>query len=146
MSLPPSSRDYEGQLLCYKPCYGWGWSVLNTSEADANVDYAQVDRAGAFHIRVHRFFSFKGELRGIVGRVEQTGHMFDGLWTTTWTMIVGDFDLTNNLCGRWDIHLGPCAPSGEDWPEMPDTSPVYNGYGVLAVSHSATAQESEGPK
>jgi hypothetical protein len=124
-----------GHLLCYKPRYGWGWCRLDTRHSGAHLDYAEVDRAGPFNIRIHRFFAFQGELRGIVGRVEQGGHLFDGLWVMTWTMLVGEFNLTDNPCDRWDIELGPSEPSGDDWPQMSDASPAYSGYGVLAVSH-----------
>src|SRR5262249_42922729 len=105
------------------------------------MDYAEVDRANAFHIRVHRFFSFDGKLRGIIGRVEQAGHLFDGLWATTWTMLVGDFDLNENLCWRWDSEFGPDEPRGSseyDWPREPVRNPAYFGFGgTLAVSRSA---------
>ena len=140
MSLAVSSRNYEGQLLCYQPGYGWGWYRLDKTGDDAVVDYAQVDRAGAFHIRVHRFFSIQAELRGIVGRVEHPDHMFDQMWTATWIMVVGEWDLTVRLCPRWDIELGPFEPSGDEWPQMREASPVYSGHGVLGVSRQALSR------
>src|SRR5262245_3162050 len=143
MSLPPSTRDYEGQLLCYEPRHGWGWYRLAVSDDNRFLDYAEVDAAGAFHIRVHRVFDIEGEPRGLVGRVEQPGHLFDGLWAATWTMIVGQFDLVERLCLRWDVELGPTEPKRDPWPEAPDTPPAYGGYGVLAVSHAAIKRFSE---
>ena len=140
MSLATSSLSYEGQLLCYRPGYGWGWSRLDKSGDDVSVEYDEVESAGAFHIRVQRFFSFQGELRGIVGRVEEPGHMFNGLWAATWTMLVGDYDFVEKLCHRWDIELGPVEPSGDDWPQIRDASPIYSGYGVLAVSQDAVVR------
>ena len=71
MSLPESVRNFQGQLLCFRPFYGWGWYRHDTDGDKAPLGYAEVDRAGDFHIRVHRFFAFRGELRGLVGRVEQ---------------------------------------------------------------------------
>jgi len=137
VSLPESSRDYEGQLLCFRPFFGWGWSRLDAGGSWASLDYTEVDRAGDFHIRVHRFFTFRQERRGIVGRVEQAGHLFDGLWAAAWTMIVGDYDLTVNLCGRWDIQLGPSEPCGDDWPAEPLAGPAYFGNGgTLGASRS----------
>jgi hypothetical protein len=138
VSLPESIRSYKGELLCFGPCNGWGWFQLDASGEKASIDYGEIDKAGDFHIRVHRFFSFQGELRGIVGRVEQAGHLFDGLWATTWTMLVGEFNLTDKLCWRWDIELGPREPTGDDWPAEPDKPPAWFGLGgVLAVSPSA---------
>src|SRR5438477_2238501 len=144
MSLPQSSRTYEGQLLCCKPNHGWGWYRLGVRDDDRFIDYAEIDAAGAFHIRVNRFFTFEGELRGLVGRVEQAEHMFDGLWAATWTMLVGEFDFVERLCWRWDIELGPAEPRGDEWPAVPNTPPAYAGYGVLAVSHAAIARFWEG--
>jgi hypothetical protein len=144
MSLPQSTRDYQGQLLCYEPRYGWGWYRLGGAESDSFIDYAEVDAAGAFQFRVHRVFEVDGVPRGLVGQVEQPGHLFDGLWAATWTMIVGEFDLVERLCLRWDIELGPTAPKGDPWPETPDKPPAYSGYGVLAVSHAAIKRFSEG--
>jgi hypothetical protein len=138
MSLPESTRDYQGRLVCFRPFHGWGWWRLEADGVKAPLDYTEVDRAGDFHLRVQRFFTFQGELRGIVGRVEQAGHLFDGLWATTWTMVVGDYDLTDNLCGRWDIELGASEPSGDDWPAEPVAAPAYFGCGgTLGASRGA---------
>src|SRR4051812_13216729 len=87
VSLPESSRDNVGRLLCFGPLHGWGWFRLDTGGDKAPTDYGEIDTAGPFHIRVRRFFTFQGELRGIVGRVEQPGHLFDGWWAATWTML-----------------------------------------------------------
>jgi hypothetical protein len=70
--------------------------------------------------------------------VEQAGHLFDGLWAAIWTMLVGEFDLIDNLCWRWDTELGPGEPRGDDWPTEPAALPAYFGCGgVLAVSRGA---------
>jgi hypothetical protein len=141
VSLPPSVRKHEGQLVCFEPWFGWGWYRLGVSEEDRFLDYATVDAAGVFHIRVRRFFDYEGEPRGLVGQVEQAGHLFHGLWAATWTMCVGEFDLAKRLCTRWDIELGPTEPRIEGWPISPDTPPAFAGHGgVLAESHAAILQ------
>jgi hypothetical protein len=62
------------------------------------------------------------------------------LWAATWTMLVGDFDLTDNLCWRWDMDLSPHEPGGDEWPPEPTAPPAYFGTGgVLAVSPEAIA-------
>src|SRR5262249_31908420 len=141
VSLPESIRDYCGQLLCFGPMHGWGCFRLGPNGEKEPLDYVEVDRASAFHIRVHRFFTFRGELRGVVGRVEQTGHVFDGLGARTGTMLVGEFDLTENPCWRWDSEFGPDEPGGpseDEWPTEPVRKPAYFGFGgTLAVSSSA---------
>ena len=139
MTLPSSVRKYEGQLLCFEPWYGWGWDRLGVSEEERFIDYATIEAAGVFHIRVRRVFDADGEPRGVVGQVEQVGHLFDGLWIATWTMLVGEFDLTDNLCWRWDCELGPCEPPFVDgWPTSPEAPPAFAGRGgVLSESQAA---------
>lgn len=139
VSLPPSVREQKGQLVCFEPWYGWGWYRLCVSDEHRSVDFAMIAAAGVFHIRVHRVFDVEGQPRGLIGQVEQIGHLFDGLWVATWTMLVGAFDLTENLCWRWDIELGSSEPQFKDgWPLTPDTPPAFAGHGgVLAVSHAA---------
>ena len=138
MSLPESTRDFAGKLLCFMPWYGWGWFQLAAGGEQVPTDFGEIDKAGAFQIRVNRFFSIQGELRGIIGRVEQSGHLFDGFWVATWTMLVGEWDLAENLCWRWDLQLGVDEPLGDEWPAEPKEPPAYFGYGgVLAVSLAA---------
>jgi hypothetical protein len=137
MSLLVVPENYEGQLLCYQPAYGWGWSRLDKTGSDSCLDYAVIDQAGIFHIKIHRFFSFRGELRGVIGRVEQPLHMFNQMWAVTYTMHVGEYDFAENLCHRWDIELSLATPSEDDWPKMHNASPIYSGYGILAISHDA---------
>ena len=45
-------------------------------------------------------------------------------------MLVGEFDLTENLCWRWDSEFGPDEPPGpseDDWPTEPVRNPAYFG-------------------
>ena len=139
MSLPQSIREQVGQLVCFEPWPGWGWYRLGVREEDRFLDYATIDAAGLFHIRVRRIFDFEGQPRGIVGQVEQVGHLFDGLWVATWTMLVGEFDLTDNLCWRWDSEIGQTEPRfADEWPIAPDTPSAFAGHGgVVAESHAA---------
>jgi hypothetical protein len=139
VSLPPSVREFEGHLVCFEPWRGWGWYRLGVSEENRFLDYALIDAAGVFHIRVRHIFDVEGQPRGLIGQVEQVGHLFDGLWAATWTMCVGEFDLVERLCERWDIELGPSEPRMEaEWPVPPDTPPAFAGHGgLLAVSHAA---------
>jgi hypothetical protein len=136
LSLPETIRGYAGKLVYFIPWYGWGWFTLDTAGGEqVPTDYGEIDKAGTFQIRVHHFFSFHGELRGVIGKVEQPGHLFDGFWAVTWTMLVGEWDLLESLCWRWDMQLGRSEPSGNEWPDEPKTPPAYFGYGgVLSVS------------
>ena len=137
LALQPSIRNRIGQLVCFEPRYGFWWYRLGESDSNRFLDYNEVDISGAFHIRIRRTFDYEGELRGLVGQVEESGHLFDGLWAATWTMLVGEFDLDSRLCIRWDIELGAIEPEGE-WPYVASTSSAYAGHGgVLAASYEA---------
>ena len=72
MSLPQTIRSLEGRLLCFEPCYGWGWYRLGVSDNIALLDYTEVDFAAHSHSSSSTF-PFGGEPRGIVGRVEESG-------------------------------------------------------------------------
>ena len=141
MPLASKCLSFQGELGCFKPGYGWGWSRLDKTDEYVPVDYPQIEQAGLFRIRVHRFFSFQGELRGIVGLVEQPRHLFDGFWIVAAQMHGGEFDLTDKLCLRWDIELGPGTPTQEEWQHIRDVSPIYSGFGILASSEEVLAAE-----
>ncbi len=134
MSLAPSFRDYQGQRLCYKPTYGWGWCRYSGTKHES-ADFNAIERAGTFEIRVLNFITMFGELRGIAGPIEQPNHPFDGMWASTWTMIAGDFNLTDRLCPRWDVELRTHQVDDGDEPGLRRWALVYDGYGVLAESH-----------
>jgi hypothetical protein len=102
-------EKYVGQLLYLKPGYGWGWR---------GADYALIDAAGGCHVRVLRFFTWREEVRGVVGRVEQPGHLFDNLWIVCGAMVKGEHNFTEHLCMRYGLELGPQEPSKDEWPRI----------------------------
>ena len=129
-------EHYVGVLLYFKPGYGWGWHRTDGDAAPVLFDYEIVDRAGPFHIRVNRFFSFRSDLRGIVGRVEQGDHFLHGYWLSCADMLGGEHDFAERLSLRYDLSIGPIEPSG-DWPLVQNCSPIYGGYGILADDESS---------
>ncbi len=117
MSIAVPAEKYVGQLLYLKPGYGWGWHGADDGE---QVDYAPIDAAGGCRARVLRFFTWRDEVRGVVGKVEYPGHPFDKLWIVCGAMIQGEHDFTEHLCLRYDLELGPQEPSKDEWPRIPD--------------------------
>jgi len=77
MSITAPPEEYVGQLLYLKAVGGWGWHGVDDNE---HIDNAFVVAAGGCHIRVLSFFSWHNEVRGVIGKVEEAGHIFDGLW------------------------------------------------------------------
>ena len=129
-------ESYVGGLLYLKPGYSWGWHRADGSAAPVLFDCEIVDRAGPFHIRVNRFFSFRNDLRRVVGRVEQEGHFLHGYCLSCVDMLGGAHDFTDRLSMRYDLSIGPIEPFG-DWPLVQNCSPIYGGYGVLAEDEDA---------
>ena len=78
MGLDPSAENHLGRLLAVKPVYGWGWSRLDAPEIPVPAQINGVPHP--FHCRIHHFFAFQGELRGAVGVVQESGHIYEGLW------------------------------------------------------------------
>ena len=135
MGLEENCKTHLGKLIAAKPEYGWGWSRLDAPEIPVQ---AQINGVPfPFQCRIERFFDFRGELRGFVGRVEQTEHIYDDLFVVIYTRIVGTFNFTDNL-PHCDIQLGADKPSGE-FPEF-SGSPIVNGYGVVGATFEHIAE------
>jgi len=130
MAIEADPKSYVGSLLWLRPTYGWGWVRLDDPEQ--TIDYSAIYR-GDFGVRVQSFFFFKGELRGLVGRVEQVGHQFNDQWIVCGEMHAGTHDFDNRLCLRWDLDIGIGVPYGE-WPEIAPGGPIIHGSGILALS------------
>lgn len=124
-------EEYVGRWLCVRPTYGWGWHRVD--DASIRVEYEPISRAGDFSVLVESFFSFRGELRGITGRVGDRG-LFAGRYVVAGTMHGGDHDLCNHLCLRWDLELGAGAPDSDEWPRLAQDSSVWGGHGIIAES------------
>ncbi len=136
MGLEENCKTYLGKLVVAKPEYGWGWTRLDAPEIPVP---AQVNGVPfPFLCRIERFFDFRGELRGFVGRVEQVEHIYDNLFVVIYTRIVGTFNFTDNL-PHCDIQLGADEPSGE-FPEFVSGSPIVNGYGTVGTTFEHIAE------
>ena len=136
MGLDETCKTYLGELIIFKPEYGQGWSRLDAPDIPVP---AQINGVPfPFHCRIEKFFDFHGELRGFVGRVEQTEHIYDGLRVIINTRVVGTFNFTDAL-PRCDIQLGTVEPSGE-FPQFVSGSPIVNGFGVVGATSEHIAE------
>ena len=130
MGLEESCKSYLGKSVAVKPVYGWGWSRLDAPEIPVPAEFNGVPRP--FHCRILGFFYFGEELRGAIGRIEEPGHIYDGLWVVFSTRVVGVHNFTDHL-PYCDVQIGSVAPGGE-WPEFTSGSPIINGYGYVGES------------
>lgn len=136
--LVVAQAAYIGKLVLLTPGYGWGWR--RADDEQATLDFEPILQAGSCHMRVQRFFSWRGEVRGLVCRVEQSGHIFDDLYVVCGEMLAGEHDFVYNLCHRYDLEIGPNDPgSTDDWPRIVDGEPNYCGYGIVAESNAVIA-------
>jgi hypothetical protein len=131
--LPPrmltdACLRFVGRELYVRPFYGWGWHRGQASVD--NDDFERIESAGVFRIRVERLFSFRGELRGLVGVVTSEVHLFSGAHIVAAEMREGVHDFESNLCHRYDLELGSAAPAG---PRI-DGDGVVQGYGTIGAS------------
>jgi len=131
MAIEADPNSYVGSLLWLRPTYGWGWVRLDDPEQ--TIDYSAINQGGDFGVRVQSFFSLKGELRGLVGRVEQVAHQFNDQWIVCGEMHAGTHDFESRLCLRWDLDIGLGLRDAE-WPEIAPGGPIIHGSGILALS------------
>jgi hypothetical protein len=136
MGLEETCRTHLGSLVVFKPEYGWGWTRLDAPDI---LVPAQVNGVPfPFQCRIERFFDVRGELRGFIGRVEEAGHIYDGLRVVVTTRVVGTFDFSNRL-PHCDIQLGTGELTGE-FPDFVSGSPIVNGYGVVGATSEHIAE------
>jgi len=136
MGLIIETKGHVGELVTVTPQYGYGWVRYENSPDGVPVDYQIIQAAGIFGVRIIRFFSFKGELRGFCGKVEMPGQMFDGLWVICSTRTGGDFDFEKRVCPGYDVQLGSAEPDQAEWPKIPQQHLSYAGYGSVKAQNS----------
>src|SRR5262245_20506540 len=130
MPLQEACTSFLGDLLVVKPVYGWGWSRLDAPEIPVPAEINGVPRP--FHCRVREFFYFRNELRGAIGTIEESGHIYDRHCVIFWTRTIGMHNFIDSL-PYCNVEIGSVAPVGE-WPEFRSGSPMINGYGIVGAS------------
>jgi hypothetical protein len=126
MGLDESCLSYLGRVIAVRPVYGWGWSRLDAPEIHVPNEIDGVPRP--FHCRIKDFFYFKNELRGAVGNIEEAGHIYDDLWITFYTRVIGTHNFTDKL-PYCNIEIGPDKPVIiEEWYNFTTGEPIVNGY------------------
>lgn len=125
-----------GKLLTFKTEYGYGW--FGTSRADEYPD--------PFQARLLRFFEWRGNRRGGIAKVEQSGHACDGMWVLFATRHVGIFNFTDCI-EHYNVALLTREPeepedNGTFWVMSEDTPGLAMG-GFAEIFESAAAESAE---
>ena len=128
--LVEACLSFLGGDVCIWPTYGWGWR--RDGAPLGRIEYAPIDGAH-FMVRAERFFHFRGELRGLVGVVTESAHVFSGMHVVAAEMIANEHDFTERLCHRYDLTLGPAMATCDEWPCI-EGERVIEGYGIVAAS------------
>src|SRR5262245_23306620 len=98
MGLDLSCEKYLNQLLLVKPIYGWGWSRQDVPQLVARTELNELPPP--FICRPTAFFYFEDELSGMVAEIEDSCHIYDGLWTFSYLAVRGTWNFTNEV-GRY---------------------------------------------
>lgn len=134
MALDKSCEAYLNNLVLVKPVYGWGWSHLGNSEIPVAAEINGVP--SPFNCRITEFCCYRGNLNGAIGRIEETNHIYNDLWTFFYLRVQGTFNFTDEI-GYYNVEIGsqpPKIPDEKDWLEFTAGSPIINGYAHIAES------------
>ena len=74
-TLDESCDRFVRRAVYVAPFYGYGWT---SAPKDPAKEWNWVP--ASFHVIVVRFYVHRANRRGFVGKVDEAGHEFDGLW------------------------------------------------------------------
>lgn len=128
--LHESSRDFIGRRLWVATHAGWGWTRLDDSRPGAEAKSTHELPPG-FHARLLELWTYDGEQRGGIARVEEPGHDLDGFVACFSTRHEGVFRL-DQADVMYNIDIGPQEPIYEKgrWP-FPRGVPSLHGYAAV---------------
>lgn len=127
---------YRGGFLRSSPMYGWGWNETDDHGNESSLDFAVVELAGPFEVRIRGFIMDRlNECIGFAGEVVDENHWLRGYWAVMTCAHVGQFDLINNppFCMRVELY----SKKYRRWPkyEMPDFPVCRCIHGEVVPSH-----------
>jgi hypothetical protein len=87
-----------------------------------------------FCVRINRFWDYLGRRYGGIGRVEDTGHVFQGFWVIFKIMAVDKHNFRDQR-HAFDVNLGPNEPIlwRDRWPRLETGIPRLSGIAQLTV-------------
>ena len=131
--------EYIGRLLYLEPTERPGWKQLNVSDNPAE----SPQPPDGFGVRVRYFLTLRSDNAwcGLVGTVEQEGHLFDRFWIGCVVNYQGYPNFIDRLRNSW-CRIGPDRPK-EPTLYIPSGLPFYEGSGILGESKAIIAEVCE---
>lgn len=138
LTLEESCEDYVGRTLIVEPHSGYGWRHPNGGP------FGEHGVPTPFHTRIERVYSYKGERRGVLARVNEAGFVYDGYWLVSMNRHLGEWNFTDRPA-HYNLLICPEEPvegKEEDSPEFGELWPVWHlrgqpqasGFGRIAES------------
>jgi hypothetical protein len=141
MPLSRSVISQKGKHLTVAPDFGYGWR-----EYDPQRQAKKMDTPGNFDFLVEEFLESKGEIVAVLGRVSQSGHVFDGLELCAMPVPYVEIDFEKQL-GNYHLLLTPRRAhlTGTQAPPHFDSvagggCPEFRGYAASIKARSASGQ------
>jgi hypothetical protein len=130
-TLDDAVACHIGRLIDFRTLPGWGWIGTPPEEPVPP----------PFSAHLLRFFEWRGNRRGGIAKVEEKGHVCDGLWVLFATRHVGVFDFTERIT-HYNVALLEVEPSdpvdnGTFW--VIDASPMglrFAGFATVVAAQS----------
>jgi hypothetical protein len=137
-----------GNTVFCTPVEYYGWSSAEENESE----FRPAPVPKPFRARISELHDHAGELRALVGSIEEPGHSFDQLWVV---FCIRDsylseeaegktfFDLTSHL-GKYNIAVGSQKPRVKidfakpmvEWVQI-EGRPAIHGFGYLSESETS---------
>jgi hypothetical protein len=137
MGLEDSCKNYKDKLILIKPVFGWGWT---SNKPDISIPNQVNGVPFSFYFRVKTYFYFENELRGAVGRVEDSNHIYNNLWAFFYNRNAGISNFTNKL-PYCNIEISLEYPEIRNkWYEFKRDSQIIIGYCIAGESVQAIAE------
>lgn len=139
----PLSRDVisqKGKRVTVMTDFGYGWRECNPQR-----EVKAIEVPGNFGFIIEDLMEIKGEIVAVLGRVNQLGHLLDGLELCAMPVPYVEIDFEERL-GNYHLLLTPqrARLTGEHSPPHHDSVagggyPEFRGYArsIVSVIHSA---------
>jgi hypothetical protein len=135
-SLDDSTESFVGQTLVVRPFHGYGWTEASAESREFS--HRSIAAPELFVVRLERLWGTGDDARrGGVARVENPGHLLDGMWLVFSTRHEGIWNFTDRL-GVYNVDLSSIEPSThkDGWPQYPAESRPVRAYQGWAEIHS----------
>jgi hypothetical protein len=130
--LHERSREFVGRQLLVTSLYGWGWT--RSDDPGPGTAKSVMTVPETFHARLLELWSWEGELRGGIARVDEPAHELHQYFACFSLRHEGEFALDQPDV-HYNIDIGPEKPvyNERGWP-FPQGVPAHHGYATIRVA------------